>query len=254
MNNQYDNMNNIEIVYGIHSVQALLERAPHTIINLHVQQNRDDQRLESLIKIAEKAGVIIKYSSHKELKIFGKKHQGIIAQCKNFKSLYVNALQTVIKNCETSTLLLILDGVTDPHNLGACFRSAEAFGAQAVIVPKHWAVGITPVVRKVACGAVEKLPFIRVVNLARTIRWLQEQGIWIIGTAVDADSHLQDIDLTGNVAIVLGSEDKGIRHLTKEYCDFLAQIPLRGSIKSLNVSVACGIFLYEVERQRMLIK
>ncbi|MBT8506473.1 23S rRNA (guanosine(2251)-2'-O)-methyltransferase RlmB [Coxiella-like endosymbiont of Rhipicephalus sanguineus] len=246
-------MNNIKIVYGIHSVRVLLETAPHTVINLHVQKNREDQRLQSLIKIAEKAGVIVKYISRKELNIFGEKHQGIIAECKNFESLDVNVLQAVIRNRETSVLLLILDGVKDPHNLGACFRSAEALGAQAVIVPKDWAAGITPVVRKVACGAVEMLPFIRVTNLARTIRWLQEQGIWIIGTAADADLHLQDIDLTGDVAIVLGSEGKGIRHLTKECCDFLAQIPLRGSIESLNVSVACGIFLYEVERQRMLI-
>lgn len=246
-------MNNIKIVYGIHAVRVLLETAPHTVINLHVQKNREDQRLQSLIKIAEKSGVIVKYIPRKELNIFGGKHQGIIAECKNFGSLDVNVLQTVIRNRETSVLLLILDGVKDPHNLGACFRSAEALGAQAVIVPKDWAVGITPVVRKVACGAVEILPFIRVTNLARTIRWLQEQGIWIIGTAADADSHLQDIDLTGDIAIVLGSEGKGIRHLTKEYCDFLAQIPLRGSIESLNVSVACGICLYEVERQRMLI-
>lgn len=121
-----------------------------------------------------------------------------------------------------------------------------------MIVPKDRAAGITPVVRKVACGAVEMLPFIQVTNLSRTIRWLQGQGIWIIGTATDADLHIQDINLTGNLAMVFGSEDKGMRHLTKKHCDFLAQIPLHGSIENLNVSVACGICLYEVKRQRML--
>ncbi|MFV9989240.1 MAG: 23S rRNA (guanosine(2251)-2'-O)-methyltransferase RlmB [Coxiella endosymbiont of Dermacentor nuttalli] len=248
-------MSKKEIVYGMHAVQILLDTAAHTIITLYVQKNREDQkRVQALIKIAEKSGVTIKYTFSRELNVLtGENHQGIVAEYKNFENFDENTLQTMIKNRETPALLLILDGVKDPHNLGACFRSAEALGAQAVIVPKDRAVGITPVVHKVACGAVEILPFIRVTNLSRTIRWLQEQGIWIIGTAVDASSHLQDIDLTGDVAIIMGSEGKGMRPLTKERCDFLAQIPLQGSIESLNVSVACGICLYEVERQRMLI-
>lgn len=243
----------MKIVYGVHAVRVLLGTAPHNVIGLYVQKNREGQRLQAIIKMAEKAGINVKYTSRNELNIFGKKHQGIIAECKNFESLDENALETVIKNCDSPTLLLILDGVKDPRNLGACFRSAETLGVQAMIAPKDRAVGITPVVRRVACGAVELIPFIRVTNLARAIRWLQEQGIWIIGTAVDADSHIQDIDLTGDIAIVLGSENKGIRPLTKECCDFLVRIPLQGSVESLNVSVACGICLYEVERQRILV-
>ena len=247
-------MSKTEIVYGIHTVQILLETMAYTVITLHIQKNREDKRLQDLIKIAEKLGIAIKYIPRRELNILaGENHQGVIAECKNFVIFDENSLQAMIKNRENSVLLLILDGVKDPHNLGACLRSAEALGAQAVIVPKDRAVGITPVVRKVACGAVGMLPLIRVTNLSRTICWLQEQRIWIIGTAADASSHIQDIDLTGDIAIVVGNEGKGMRHLTKESCDFLAQIPLRGSIESLNVSVACGICLYEVERQRMLI-
>ena len=247
-------MSKTEIVYGIHAVQILLETAAYTVITLYVQKNREDKRLQNLITTAEKLGIAIESIPRRGLDtLAGEHHQGVIAECKNFASFDENALQTMIKNRENSVLLLILDGLKDPHNLGACLRSAAALGAQAVIIPKDRAVGITPVVHKVACGAVGMLPLIRVTNLSRTICWLQEQRIWIIGTATDASSHIQDIDLTGDIAIVVGSEGKGMRHLTKEHCDFLAQIPLQGNIESLNVSVTCGICLYEVERQRMLI-
>lgn len=154
------------IVYGIHTVRILLKTAAHTIINLHVQKNRDDQRLKPIINVAEKAGITVRYVSRRELNtLAGEKHQGVIAECKNFERFDKNVLQTVIKNRETPALLLILDRVKDPQNLGACFRSAEALGVQAMIVPKDQAVGITPVVRKVACGTVEMLPFIQ----ARTV-------------------------------------------------------------------------------------
>ncbi|QHG92572.1 23S rRNA (guanosine(2251)-2'-O)-methyltransferase RlmB [Coxiella endosymbiont of Amblyomma sculptum] len=243
----------MEIVCGIHVVRILLETAAHTVITLSVQKNREDQRLQILVEKAEKLGITIEYRSRKELNtLAGKNHQGIIAKCQNFETFDEHALQIMIKNRETPTLLLILEQINDPHNLGACFRNAEALGAQAVIVPKDRAVGITPTVRKVACGAVGILPFIQLTNLSRTIRWLQKQGIWIVGATIDASSHIQDIDLTGDIALVIGNEGKGIRRLTKTLCDFLAQIPLRGNIESLNVSVACGICLYEVERQRML--
>ncbi|WP_084588738.1 23S rRNA (guanosine(2251)-2'-O)-methyltransferase RlmB [Coxiella endosymbiont of Amblyomma americanum] len=217
---------------------------------LYIQKTK---RSQILIKEVKKSNVDIEYS-RRTLNTLSVKHQkSVITKCKkNLKSFDEHTLQNIIKNRENPILLLILDEVKDPHNLGACFRSAEALGAQAIIVPKDRAVGITPTVRKVACGAVETLPFIRLTNLSRAIRWLQAEGVWIVGTTTDANSCIQDIDLTGDIAIIIGSEDKGIRCLTKKLCDFIAQIPLRGNMESLNVSVACGICLYEVERQRML--
>lgn len=238
-------------IYGIHAVSAVLDAAPQRIVKLYVQENRDDQRLQSLVEKAKGLGVKVILLSRTELNtLSNEKHQGIVADCEETENLDESALLSLLKKRETPALLLILDGVKDPHNLGACLRSANAFGVRAVIAPKDRAVGVTPVVRKVACGAAEMTPFIRVINLSRTIDWLQKEGVWIVGTAVEAETLIQEIDLTGDIAIVLGSEGPGLRRLTKERCDFLAQIPLRGSVESLNVSVACGICLYEVQRQR----
>lgn len=197
---------------------------------------------------ANNLGVKIIYLSLRELNVLSEeKHQGVVAKCQDFRK---NALAKVLKNRRMPALVLVLDGVKDPHNLGACLRSANAFSVQVVIVPKDRAVGITSIVRKVACGAAEITPFIRITNLSRTIDWLKKEGIWIIGTAVDAKYSIQEIDLKRDIAIVLGSEGEGMRHLTRERCDFLAQIPLSGSVNTLNVSVSCGICLYEVQRQR----
>ena len=161
-----------------------------------------------------------------------------------------NDLFALLERLDTPPLLLILDGVTDPHNLGACLRSADGAGAHAVIVPKDRAVSLTPTVRAVACGAAEHIPLIEVTNLSRTLKALQQAGVWIVGMAIDGDRTVYDCDLAGPVALVLGAEGPGIRRLTKENCDFLASLPMLGSVESLNVSVAAGICLYEAVRQR----
>ena len=161
-----------------------------------------------------------------------------------------NDLWTLLDGLKNPPFLLILDQVQDPHNLGACLRSADAFGVDAVIVPKDHSVDLTPSARKVACGAAEAVPFIPVTNLARTMRELKERNIWLIGTADDAEQSLYDAKLTGAIAIVMGTEGKGLRRLTKENCDLLVKIPMHGTVESLNVSVATGIFLYEAARER----
>ena len=246
-------MGNSEIIYGIHSVRILLDVSPQSVLNLYVQVNRKDQRLQSLIKKAEKLGIsIIRVSYHKLDALAGEKHQGIVVECRYFDSFNEKSLIDILKNRKSPALLLILDGVKDPHNLGASLRSADAFGVQMVIAPKDRAVEITPTVRKVACGAAQTIPFIRVTNLYRTLLNLQREGIWIVGTAAEAALPIQKVDLTGDIAIVLGSEGKGMRRLTMERCDFLAKIPLDGIVESLNISVACGICLYEAKRQRKI--
>lgn len=247
-------MGNSEIIYGIHAVRILLNVSPQSVLNLYIQVNRKDQRLQSLTEKAEKLDISIVCVSHHKLDaLAGKKHQGIVAECRYFDSFNNEELLTdILKRRKSPALLLILDGVKDPHNLGASLRSADAFGAQMVIAPKDRAVGITPIVRKVACGAAQTIPFIHVTNLYRTLLNLQKEGIWIVGTATEAALSIQEVDLTGDIAIVLGSEGQGMRRLTIERCDFLAKIPLEGIIESLNVSVACGICLYEARRQRKM--
>lgn len=246
-------MNNSEIIYGIHSVKTLLDASPQSVLHLYVQANKKDQRLQSLIEKAEKLDIsIIHVSCHKLDTLVGKKHQGIIAECRYFNSFDEKSLINILKSRKSPALLLVLDGVQDPHNLGASLRSADAFGVQMVIAPKDRSVEITPTVCKVACGAAQMIPFIRVTNLSRTLFNLQKEGIWIVGTTAEAVSHIQEVDLTGDIAIVLGSEGKGIRRLTMERCDFLAKIPLEGIVESLNVSVTCGICLYEAKRQRKI--
>lgn len=246
-------MYNSEMIYGIHSVRILLDTSPQSVSHLYVHVNRKDQRLQSLIKKAEKLNISIIRVSYRELDtLVGKKHQGIVVECSHFDSFNEKSLINILKSRKSPVLLLILDGVTDPHNLGASLRSADAFGVQMVIAPKDRAVEITPTVRKVACGAAQMVPFVRVTNLSRTLFNLQKEGIWIVGAAAEAMSPIQEVDLTGDIAIVLGSEGKGIRRLIMERCDFLAKIPLEGIVESLNVSVACGICLYEAKRQRKI--
>ena len=248
-------MGNSEVIYGIHAVGALLDASPQSVLNLYVQANRNDRRLQSLIEKAEKLDVSIIRVSHHELDALAgeKKHQGIVITCRYLDSFNEESLIDILKNRESPVLLLILDGVKDPHNLGASLRNADAFGVQVVIAPKDRAVGITPTVQKVACGAAQTIPFIRVTNLSRTLLSLQKEGIWIVGTVAKAVSSIQEVDLTGDIAIVLGSEGQGIRRLTMDRCDFLAKIPLEdGIVGSLNVSVACGICLYEAKRQRKI--
>ncbi|QTS83935.1 23S rRNA (guanosine(2251)-2'-O)-methyltransferase RlmB [Coxiella endosymbiont of Amblyomma nuttalli] len=249
-------MDSLEIIYGIHSVRAMLDSSPQSVLNLYVQETRKDQRVRSLIAKAKKLDVsIVRVSRDKLDDLTDAHHQGIVAvatRCEYSDTFNEESLISILKNRESPALLLILDGVKDPHNLGASLRSADAFGVQVVIVPKDRAVGITSTVRKIACGATQAIPFIRVTNLSRTLLSLQKEGVWIVGTTAEAASHIQDVDLTGDIAIVLGSEGKGMRQLTMQRCDFLVKIPLEGTVESLNVSVACGICLYEVRRQRKI--
>ena len=185
--------------------------------------------------------------------LLGGNHQGVIAHVANNKKLRSeDDLPRLISEKGDDILLLILDGVQDPHNLGACLRSADGAGVDAVIVPRNKAASLTPVVHKVACGAAETMPFIMVTNLARTLRMLKEEGVWLVGADGNAKTSLYEIDLTGPLAMILGGEGNGLRRLTRDQCDYLAYLPMAGSVESLNVSVATGISLYEAVRQRAL--
>ena len=238
-----------DFVFGIHAVAALLARSPERIALLQVAEGRADQRMRQLLADAERSGVAIQRVDRAELDESDVRHQGVIAQLVRQIEYSEADLATIVQR-NTNPLLLILDGVTDPHNLGACLRSADAAGVVAVIAPRDNAASLTPVVRKVACGAAEVIPFIQVTNLARTLKALQEMGVWIVGTAGEADTLLYEQDLSGPIALAMGAEGSGLRRLTREYCDFLVKLPMAGSVSSLNVSVATGVCLFEALRQR----
>jgi 23S rRNA (guanosine2251-2'-O)-methyltransferase len=238
-----------DFVYGIHAVAALIERSPERIDSLQVLEGRSDQRMQKILHVAEQSQMRIVRVGRDVLDKYDVKHQGVIALLSNNFEYREADLKQLIERAE-KPLLLILDGVTDPHNLGACLRSADAAGADVVIAPKDNAASLTPVVRKVACGAAEVVPFVQVTNLARTLRDLKEWGVWIVGTAGDADTLIYDQDLSGPSAIAMGAEGSGLRRLTREHCDFLVKLPMAGSVSSLNVSVATGICLFEAVRQR----
>ena len=229
-----------ELIYGIHAVSALLERTPERFIEVWALKGRDDDRLQPLLTELESLGIKVQSVNRKTLddKAEGNNHQGIMAKVIEAPKLAEHDLAS------------LLDGVTDPHNLGACLRSADAAGVHAVIVPRDKATGLTSIVRKVACGAAEVVPLIQVTNLARTLRELQERGVWIVGTAGEADHDLYQAKLTGPMALVMGAEGKGMRRLTREHCDELVSIPMAGAVSSLNVSVASGVCLFEAVRQR----
>ncbi|MDE0544821.1 23S rRNA (guanosine(2251)-2'-O)-methyltransferase RlmB [Vibrio sp. VA3] len=244
-----------EFIYGIHAVKAVLEREPERFIEAYVLKGRQDERLMPILNDLQVCGVSIQQMTRKTLddKARGANHQGIIARVKPAKQLNENDIDDILAQHE-SPLLLVLDGVTDPHNLGACLRNADAAGAAAIIVPKDRSAPMNATVSKVACGAAEVVPLIRVTNLARTMRTLQEQGIWFVGTAGEATHDIYQAKLTGPLAIVMGAEGDGMRRLTRETCDDLIKIPMAGSVSSLNVSVASGICLFEAVRQRIAAK
>jgi 23S rRNA (guanosine2251-2'-O)-methyltransferase len=241
-----------DIIFGIHAVEALLKNTPERIIDLWLMQGRDDERLMQLAKQARAFGTSIQSTSRKALddKAESTQHQGVVARVKPAKVLSEADLDALLAATDTP-FLLILDGVTDPHNLGACLRNADAAGVHGIIVPKDNSVGLTATVSKVACGAAETVPLFQITNLARTMRHLQDKGVWIVGTAGEADGNLYQAALTGPLAIAMGAEDKGLRRLTREACDSLISIPMAGSVSSLNVSVATGICLFEAVRQRL---
>ena len=245
-------MSETQRVFGIHAVHALLRRTGTQVLRAWAQDGRDDARVAEAVGLLEARGVRVERLPRRELDrmLDGARHQGIVVEVRGAEVRGERELEDYLSELPTPVFLLVLDGVTDPHNLGACLRSADAAGVQAVIVPKDRSVGLTPVVRKVACGAAENLPVFSVTNLARAMRTLQDAGIWIYGAAGEADQLLYDVDFRGSVALVLGAEGGGLRRLTREHCDGLVRIPMAGTVESLNVSVATGIFLYEVVRQR----
>ncbi|WP_416307101.1 23S rRNA (guanosine(2251)-2'-O)-methyltransferase RlmB [Neptunicella sp. SCSIO 80796] len=242
-----------EWLYGLHALQAVIEREPERLIELYVLKGRDDERLTKLVNQARRFGIAVQFCQRKTLddKVAGEQHQGIVARAKPGKQLNEQDLDRIIER-ESVPFLLVLDGVTDPHNLGACLRTADAAGVHAVIVPKDKSAKITGTVSKVACGAAEVIPLIQVTNLARTLTEIQKAGVWVVGTAGEAEQDIYQAKLNGPIALVMGAEGKGMRRLTREHCDELIKLPMAGSVSSLNVSVATGVCLYEIVRQRTL--
>mgnify|MGYP001817638484 FL=1 len=254
-----------EIIYGIHAVKSALNytdaASAATPVNLiWVDKSRKDKRILALIELAKSKSVTIQYVPRKTLDEQSRKskahskdpfnHQGIVAQSSAPQVKNENDLDELLQNLDEAPFLLVLDGVQDPHNLGACIRSADAAGVHAVIAPKERAASMTPTVRKVACGAEQSTPFIQVTNLSRTLKLLKTYNIWIIGTTGATDATIYNTDLSGSVALVMGAEGTGMRRLTQEQCDLLVKIPMAGSVESLNVSVATGVCLFETVRQR----
>jgi 23S rRNA (guanosine2251-2'-O)-methyltransferase len=247
-------MTHTERAYGLHTVEGLIAEIPEQVREIMVAAGRHDRRLADLIAAAEAHGIVVHRLPGGELDrlLPGVRHQGVIATLapQSTERFREQDLAAFLAGLAMPPFLLVLDGVQDPHNLGACLRTADAAGVQAVIVPRDRAAGITAVVRKVACGAAETVPVFTVTNLARTLRELKEAGVWIYGASDNADRTLYDTDLRGPLALVLGGEGKGLRRLTRELCDFVVAIPMAGRVESLNVSVAAGVLLFEARRQR----
>ncbi|MFN4290825.1 MAG: 23S rRNA (guanosine(2251)-2'-O)-methyltransferase RlmB [Permianibacter sp.] len=241
----------VERIFGVHAVSSLLEAAPERIIRLYVLDGRDDHKLQAVLRRAEALDVSIARRDRKALDQLtdGAVHQGVVAECKPAPQLREDDLDALLDRLD-APLLLVLDGITDPHNLGACLRTADAAGVHAVIAPKDRSAALNPTVRKVACGAAERVPFITVTNLARTLRLLKDRNVWVVGTAGEASDSIYQSKLTGALALVMGAEGEGMRRLTREHCDQLVHIPMFGTVSSLNVSVATGVCLFEAVRQR----
>jgi 23S rRNA (guanosine2251-2'-O)-methyltransferase len=243
----------LKLLFGFHAVSVRLKVAPKSIKELHVDATRRDQRMKQFMAKAEEAGLhVIESDDDKLQKMSGThRHQGVVARVEAIA--LSNSLDDLLDSLTEPPLLLVLDGVTDPHNLGACLRVADGAGAHAVIAPKDHAVGLNATVAKVSSGASETMPYFMVTNLARTLTELKERDIWVIGTAEDAPHNLyQAGDLKRPLALVLGAEGAGMRQLTRKHCDELVSIPMLGGVESLNVSVASGVCLYEARRQRLV--
>lgn len=242
-------------IYGLHAVRAMLQRTPQRVRQIWFQEGRDDQRLSNLRASGRQAGIDCQVLPRSKLDalIPDARHQGVVAEVDAAPLAGERDLVKALEGMKEAPFLLVLDRVQDPHNLGACLRSADAAGVHGVIIPKDHSVGLTPVVCKVACGAVEAVQVYTVANLARALERLKEAGVWIYGAAQEASDPLYGSNLTGPIALVLGGEGKGLRRLTQERCDGLLSIPMAGSVESLNVSVATGVMLFEARRQRMVV-
>jgi 23S rRNA (guanosine2251-2'-O)-methyltransferase len=240
------------LVYGIHAVRMVLRNRTARVVDVWLQAGRSDERIEELVTLAHEQGVRVERRSIRDLdqEAHGEPHQGAIAHLQASGTLGEGALDEILEHAGAKPLVLVLDGVQDPHNLGACLRTADAAGASCIIVPRDRAAGLSATVRKVASGAAETVPLIQVVNLARTLKWLKERGLWLVGTDDQAQVTVHGADLKGPLAIVMGAEGTGMRRLTRDHCDVLVSIPMAGVVESLNVSVAAGIILYEAVRQR----
>ncbi|MES9884400.1 MAG: 23S rRNA (guanosine(2251)-2'-O)-methyltransferase RlmB [Sedimenticola sp.] len=242
-----------QLVAGLHSVRTALKHGSDSVAEVWVEKRRKDRRIKEVIGLARELSVTLHQVPREELDnlVPGANHQGAVARTLAPTAMDEKDLKGLLSNIDHPPFLLILDGVQDPHNLGACLRSAEAAGVDAVVAPKDRSCGLTPVACKVASGAAEILPFVQVTNLSRTLKWLQDEfRIWLVGTEEEAETALYDADLKGPLGIVMGGEEKGMRRLTGEQCDLRASLPMAGSVESLNVSVAAGICLFEAVRQR----
>ncbi len=243
-------MSNNERIFGIHSVESFLQKTPERVLQLFLQKSRHDKKLQNIQSLADFAGIPVQQVDKRKMDDWVRgNHQGVIAEVQVIDAkLDENELLQLAEN-KTDLILLILDGVTDPHNLGACLRTADAAGVDAVVVPKDKSASLTPVARKVACGAAEFVPLVRVTNLARFLKQIKDKGVWVVGTAGEATDDIFSVNFSGATALVMGAEGDGMRRLTRENCDQLVKIPMAGSVSSLNVSVATGVCLFEMVRQ-----
>jgi 23S rRNA (guanosine2251-2'-O)-methyltransferase len=247
-------MSMTRIVFGFHAVSSRLRQNPASVEEICVDKTRKDARMQDLLTLASNKGVRVMQMEKERLDGLAAngRHQGVLGRVADTPLPYQDIHDILESDLPEPAFLLVLDGVEDPHNLGACLRVADAMGVHAVIAPKDRAAGLNATVRKVACGAAETVPFIAVTNLARTLRELKDAGVLVVGTAAEAEQDLFSIKFDGPVALVLGAEGSGLRRLTAETCDQLVSIPMFGTVESLNVSVASGICLYEARRQRQI--
>ena len=242
-----------EVAFGIHAINSRLRRSPDRILSLSIQVDRNDKRIKELVSLAQNQGVALARVPKAELdELTTERHQGVVAVIERIETTALLSERDLpsFLGAIACPLVLVLDGVTDPHNLGACLRSADAAGVHAVVVPKDNSAELNATARKVASGAADVVPLVSVTNLARTLKALKDAGLWVIGTTGDADVLVYEQDLALPAAIVMGAEGAGMRRLTTEACDFLVKLPMLGAVSSLNVSVATGIILFEAVRQR----
>lgn len=244
-----------QYVYGLHAVKALLDNSYRTTKKLVVNQERLDEKIQAILALAERRHVVVEKVNQQTMnqRFPTFTHQGVVAEATPMRDFNESDLKELLAAAQSPALILILDGITDPHNLGACLRSADAAGVSFVMIPKDKSASITPVVSKVACGAAESVPLVRVTNLVRAMEIIKQEGVWIYGAAGEATESLYQLDCRSSIALVMGAEGDGLRRLTREHCDGLFSLPMLGSVDSLNVSVATGISLYEAIRQRLIV-
>ena len=246
-------MSNQRLIYGFHAVNARLWQSPKSLMELYILEGKSDARTREVLEKASTENIRLHFVDANRLNTLckGARHQGVVGFIDASKNHVY--LEDVLENLQEPPFLLVLDGITDPHNLGACLRTADAMGVHAVIAPKNKSAGLNATVSKVACGAAETVPYITVTNLARTLRELKEYGIWIIGTDMDGETDLFHYNVPQSVAWVMGNEGDGMRRLTREHCDVLVSIPMFGTVESLNISVSAAMVLAETRRQNHLL-